>query len=278
MRRLKQREAQHAAASDVARSVLPGMSGTSGIPGGPGLPHEMAAAPAAGDGPPRRPRGRRRGYRAGSRRMAAAMVPLAVLASGAMVYQASNAAFTARTETGANNWAAGTVDITNSASGVVFNASNLTPSFADKGTRCIDVTYGGSLAAAVKLYVKSGSYANTNNGGGAVGDGNFLGSYLRVTVEEGDDDCAGTPNWTFLVGTDATTGATLNAFQTANTQWSNGVSSWTPAGGSNALRAYRVSWWLPDLGEANAPATQAILDALQGDTTTAVLTWEARNT
>src|SRR5919202_973508 len=56
---------------------------------------------------------RRRARRGGgARRAALAVVPLALLGSGAFVYQASNAAFTASTSTGSNTWAAGNVFLT----------------------------------------------------------------------------------------------------------------------------------------------------------------------
>src|ERR687886_499089 len=72
---------------------------------------------------------RRRARRGGGpRRAALAVVPLALLGSGAFVYQASNAAFTANTSTGSNAWTAGNVMVSNTTSGsTTVSISNLKP-------------------------------------------------------------------------------------------------------------------------------------------------------
>src|SRR3954468_11817071 len=94
-----------------------------------------------------------------------AVVPLALLASGGLVWQSSHSAFMATTATGSNSWTTATVTITNDQSGsVVFNVSGIIPdgsrsalspgntggaytagSSSSGGSRCIKVTYNGSV-------------------------------------------------------------------------------------------------------------------------------------
>src|SRR4051794_13933522 len=104
--------------------------------------HAMAeTAQAVGAATPARRRGR-----ALLRLASRALVPLVILGSGALVYQASNAAFTATTATGTNSWATGNVFLSNAmVSGAAFNVTNIKPGVANAQTRCIDVTYTGSL-------------------------------------------------------------------------------------------------------------------------------------
>lgn len=179
----------------------------------------------------------------------AVLIPLALLASSAVVYQASNAAFTATTANPANSWASGTVALTDNDSGAaLFTASGLKP--GSTGTKCMVVTYSGTLAAAVKLYATS----YTDNG---------LAQYLTFSVDEGTGSAADCSD--FGAGSNLYTG-TLDGFSTTKTGYANGVSSWAPAGSSGATKTYRFSWTLQDN------------DGAQGKTSAATFTWEAQNT
>jgi hypothetical protein len=78
--------------------------------------------------------------------IAGAAVPLAVVASGAMVWQSSYSAFSATTASPTNNWSAGTVALSDDDSNTaMFTASNLKPGAT--GVKCIAVTSTGSLAS-----------------------------------------------------------------------------------------------------------------------------------
>ena len=177
-------------------------------------------------------------------------LPVALLISSALVYQASRAAFTDSTTTGTNNWSAGTVIIDDSSSGsAIFTASNLKPTDTDQ--YCIVVSYTGSLAADVRLY------ANVS--------GN-LAQYLDLVVEEGTGtpaaDCTGfTPVSTLSGG-----GETLDSFDTHH-DFATGVSTWAPARGDSTpqTKAYRISYTVQDN------------NAAQAQTATATFTWEAQN-
>lgn len=178
-------------------------------------------------------------------------LPVALLISSALVYQASRAAFTDTDTPGPNAWSAGTVVIDEGSNGsAVFNASNLKP--GDTDDYCIVVTYSGSLAATAKLYASvSGSLAQ----------------YLDLVVEESDDtpaqDCTGfTADTTLSSNTE-----TLQSFGTAHHDFATGVSSWAPPPGNSTpqTRAFRISYTVQDN------------NAAQGLTAAATFTWEAQN-
>jgi hypothetical protein len=192
----------------------------------------------------------------------AATVPLGIIASGVLVWQASYAAFSATTSNPSNSFSAGTVALTDDhqPSTVLFNASALKP--GSTASSCIKVTYNGSLAANVKLYVKSGDLTNT-----APGD---LSPYLTLQVAEGTgnaadcSDFAGGSNIYNPTGsTDLT--KTLNDFATTKTTFGTGVSAFAPSG-SGQSKTYKITYWLQDN------------NAAQGKNATAKFTWEAQNT
>lgn len=243
-------------------------------------PVSEAAAPAAGG------RHRVRRGRAGAVRATLAVVPLALLASGALVYQASNAAFTATTSTGANSWTAGTVTLTNSSSGsALFDATAdgvLKPGTTT--TRCVLVSYSGTLTSSgVKFYLKNKTLSGGTNG---ATNGHSLDQYLKLTVEDGSmpaasTSCAGFASNAYLNSSGAS-GDTLSSLATALTDYSHGVGSWTPAGqtsGNSTTRAYRISWWLPDVNpdDPSQAAALSTLNDLQGLGAAVNLTWEARS-
>ena len=207
--------------------------------------------------------GRRTTRRRGGMRAALAVVPLALLASGALVLQASSAAFTATTSTGSNSWTAGSVALTDLSS-VTFSTGTIKPGVANKGTRCIDVAYTGTLAAQnVKMYLAHSA--------------DTLGGNLQLRVEVGNAACASASSWTDLVSDGGGNAFDdLTAVASGHTQWSNGYDTgWAPS--SSATRAFRFSWWIPDVGETHALGTQLLLNGLQGLSTSATFTWEARN-
>jgi hypothetical protein len=245
---------------------------------------EADAAPAGGRCRARRPRG------AGARRAAFAVVPLALLGSGAMIYQASNAAFTANTATGSNSWTAGNVLVTNSSAGsALFTVAALKPTTAAAATsKCLTVSYTGNLAANVRLYLTG--YSSTPRPAGPpgpVGAGTTdLGNYLRVIVEEGSgaqSDCSDFVSSRYVTS-GTTTGQTIGSLSTAltsfgstypgpsNTSWAAPASSV----GTPAVKTYKVTYWLPDIGQTGAP-TQNALDDLQNTNLSTTFTWEAQN-
>src|SRR4051812_45896605 len=185
---------------------------------------EAEAAPTGG-----RRRARRR-HGAGARRAAFAVVPLALLGSGAMIYQASNAAFTASTSTGSNSWTAGNVFVTNSSSGsALFSVGALKPmteaAAATANAKCLTVSYTGNLAANVRMYLTG--YSSNLRPAGPPGPGaagaTDLGDYLRVIVEEGSgtaSDCSDFSRTRYLTS-GTVDGQTMKSLKTALTGFSS---------------------------------------------------------
>ena len=248
-------------------------------------PTSSLEADAAPEGTPRRSR-RPRGT--GARRAALAVVPLALLGSGALIYQASNAAFTASTATGSNSWTAGNVFVTNSSAGsALFSVSALKPTTqsaaATANIKCVTVNYTGNLAANVRLYLTG--YSSTLRPAGPPGPlaagTNDLGDYLRVIVEEGSGtqaDCSDFVSSRYLTS-GTTNGQSMTSLKTALTAFSSTYpgpsnTSWAPSGA--AAKTYKVTYWLPDIGEVGAP-TQTVLDDLQNTSLSTAFTWEAQN-
>jgi hypothetical protein len=174
-------------------------------------------------------------------------LPIALLISSALVYQASRAAFTDTTGTGSNSWSAGTVVIDDSSNGqTIFSATQLKP--GDQGQYCILVTYSGTLNATARMY--------------ATVTGN-LAQYLDLTVDEGTGTAASDCSTFTPVTTLSANGATLNSFGTAHHDFGSGVSSWAPRTGDTM--AYRIAYTVQDNNLA------------QAQTASATFTWEAQN-
>jgi hypothetical protein len=183
--------------------------------------------------------------------VAGAVVPLAVLASGGLVWQSSYSAFSATTSNPTNNWTAGTVALADDDSNTaLFTAANLKPGAT--GNKCIVVTSSGSLASTVKLY--GTSYSTTKS----------LADSLNLKVEEGTGgsfaNCTG-----FTAGSTIYDG-TASAFGTSKTDFASGVGTWAPAGGT-ATKTYKVTYAL----SSSTP------DSAQGGTAALGFTWESQN-
>ncbi|HLL67672.1 MAG TPA: hypothetical protein VK453_18445 [Micromonosporaceae bacterium] len=221
-----------------------------------------------------------RRFGSGIRRAAAlAVVPLTLLGSGALVWQASHAAFSANTVSGSNSWATGTVAVTNDQAGVaVFNgltglkpdssATSLTlpgtgaysaSTPASGGSACIKVTYTGSLAANIRLY------GEVTNAG--------LAQHLLFSVDTGTDtapgadlSCATYTNAANVSGPSPNSSVYLSAFPA--TWLAANPTAWTGVA-QNATRWYRISWALP---------ADTALTGTSSVNAQVVFTWEAQNT
>ena len=191
-----------------------------------------------------------------SKRVAvAASVPIALLASGALVWHASYSAFSSTTSNPTNNWAAGTVSLSDDDSNTaMFTASNLKPGAT--GTKCIAVTSGGSLPSTVKLY---GTGAATTNA---------LSSSINLTVTQGTGGGYGScTGFTPLVTGSSLFSGTLAGFASASTAFANGLGTWAPTGSGSETRTYQLTYTL----DSAAPNTA------QGGTAALGFTWEAQN-
>ncbi len=167
-----------------------------------------------------------------------------------LVVGGSRAAFNSTTSNGSNSFAAGTVVLSDDDAGsVMFNLSGMKP--GDTATKCINVSYTGSLPANVHLY-------------GSVAGG--LGAYLDTTVDIGSGAAGGaSSDCTGFVSSANLFGGTLTGFGAAHSNFGNGAAGFD--GATNpSTRSYRVTVTLQDN------------NAAQGQSSTATFTWEAQNT
>jgi len=181
--------------------------------------------------------------------------PFAALLSLVVVGQASYSAFSAKVVNSGNVLGVGTVVLNDDDSGsALFSLSNLRP--GSSGSRCIAVTSSGSLPAAVKLYATDATTTKS------------LSTYVSWTVTQGTggsySSCSG---FTALSSGATVYSGTLAGFTGSATSYSNGVGSWSPAGGSTDTRTFQVAYVI----SSSTP------DSAQGGTASFGLTWEAQN-
>ena len=185
---------------------------------------------------------------------------LSFLVAGGLVVRASAAAFSDSTDNTGNTFTAGDVVISDDdAASSMFAVTGMEPGETD--TKCINVTYSGSMDAEVRRY-----------GAATAGDG--LEDFLDVTVERSTDaaggataDCTGfTEAGKSAVWTNASDGD-LGAFLSGNTDYASGADSWAvTGGGANDVASYKVIVTLQDDNGA------------QGLSSTVSFTWEVQNT
>jgi hypothetical protein len=196
------------------------------------------------------------------RRALRAATPLAALLIAALlVWQGSNAAFSATTDNTANAWATGSLTLTNNGGGTtyagsttgVFNETNLKP--GDVGAKCITVESTGSLPGDMRFY--RGAVSGTNSAALAdeidvAVDAVAVGSAVNVQA-----DCVG-----YTGGTSgAVYNGTLNAL--ATTYAGAAGTSVALAGGTERV-VYRIGWTI------NAAADNSV----QSSSAQADLVWE----
>ena len=170
-------------------------------------------------------------------------------------------AFSSTTDNTGNSFDAGTVYIAdNDAGSAMYNVTNAKP--ATTVTKCIKVTYTGTLDADVKLYTTSTV--------------NALGSYIDLTIDKGTLSGANTfPNCTNYVNeTSGIFSGTLANFTTTKNNYTNGIAV-NPGAGTkwvtNDYVVYRFTLTLQDNNAANGGAGGALLSGAHS------FTWEARN-
>jgi hypothetical protein len=187
--------------------------------------------------------------------LAAIATPLAIVAVGASVYQASYAAFTGQTRNSGNEWATGSVKLTDDDNGAArFRVANMLP--GDTQTKCITVTADASVPSTVKGYAVN---PVTSTAG--------LENKILVTIDSGTGgsfaDCTGYAQ----VGPAHVTSQPLSAIAQVNT-FEAGFGGWSvPAGVSS--RTYRMTWRFDTTG-----MTQAQVDQMQGAKTGIDMQWE----
>jgi len=183
--------------------------------------------------------------------VAAAAVPLGIVASGALVWQASFAAFTATTSSDANTWASGTVALSVDNPGTArFAESGLVP--GDFDDQCITVTYTGTVAANVEMYV-------TSTPSEPIG----LAPYLDMVVQVGngvEPDCSD-----FFPQQYPFDWAPASTLVGSHSTYATGLGTWAPSA-AGQTKTYRIFWALQDT------------DLAQNQSVALDVTWEAQST
>ena len=190
--------------------------------------------------------------------MAAAATPVALVALGGMVYQASYAAFTGQTRNSGNEWATGSVKLTDDDNGAArFRVSNMLP--GDTQTKCITVTADASVASTVKGYAINPVVSTVG-----------LEDKIKVTIDSGTGGSFADCNGFTAVGPAHVTDMPLSTIAQSST-FANGFGGWTvPVGVSS--RTYRLTWKFDTTG-----MTQAQVDAMQGARTGIDMQWEMQS-
>lgn len=186
------------------------------------------------------------------------LTALCVGALGSLAAMGVFGAFSSTTTNAGNTITAGTVSIAdNDAGAAMYSISNAKP--GESVSKCIKVTYTGSLDADVHIYTTSTIGA--------------LGQYVELTITPGTQT---TPTFPSCTGFVADSGGalytgTLANFATAKNSYANGVVDYPGTGtkwAANESVIYQVTATL----QSSAP------EAAQGATTGAhTFTWEARN-
>lgn len=198
------------------------------------------------------------GRQRGRRIAALAAGPLAILLAGGIVWQGSQAAFTATTRNSGNSWSTGNVALTDDDRGAArFTVENLVP--GQTGQKCVVVTSNSTVPGVVKLYQTSLSDS-----------GHRLDSRIKMSIEEGTggsfNDCTG-----FTPSGPAPAFVALGSIPAVD--YSTGIHAWTTSGTPGESRTYRATWTFDTTG-----MTQAEVDALQGSRVSSDIVWEMQST
>lgn len=181
--------------------------------------------------------------------------PVAVLLAGLMVWQGSNAAFSADTRNIGNSWETGSVAISDDDGGAaMFQIQNVTP--MQTGSRCIRVTATPTVASTVKFYV-----------GDLAADG--LQPYVKVTIEQGTGGSFATCSGFTATRTEAA--QSLASLMTDHSGWDTAILPWSVPAGSSA-QTYKFTWVFD-----TSALDQTQIDALQGKAASINFEWELQN-
>lgn len=186
--------------------------------------------------------------------MLALAIVLGVMASGVTVLTASRAAFSDTTSNTGNSFSTGTVDLLDDDSGsALFALSNMVP--GDSITRCIEVTYQGTVADPGPVRFYSGGYT----------DSAALATHLDLLVEEGSGgdfgSCAG------FAAAATIESDNLVGFDTAHTSYASGAGTWNPSATPDS-RTYRITVTLASAAPDSAQG-QSVADL--------VFVWEVQS-
>lgn len=184
--------------------------------------------------------------------------PLAVLVAGGMVWQGSQAAFTASTRNAGNSWSTGNVVLNDDDLGAAaFTVENMVP--GQIGVRCIVVTSQSNVPGQVRPYTQN---LLTSRG---------LEDRIFVDLEQGTGgsfkDCTG-----FVPTDNLVPEYPLSTLAAQNNSFENGGSRWNTAGTPGEKQSYRVTYRFDTEG-----LSQDAVNALQGARVGIDLVWELQS-
>ncbi|MCW3004821.1 MAG: hypothetical protein JWQ20_4119 [Conexibacter sp.] len=177
--------------------------------------------------------------------------------AGSVIASAVFSAFSATTDNTGNVISAGTVAISdNDAAAEMYNVTDQTPGTIT--SKCIEVTYTGSLASAVKLYTPSTLDPTAN--------------YINLKITPGTQT---TPTFPSCTGFTADAGGAIYngdmaAFATAHSDWSSGLA--LDSGASTTWAQGDIVVYKIEVNVIDDPLAQGATSGAHD------FTWEAQNT
>jgi hypothetical protein len=178
-----------------------------------------------------------------------------VLVAATGTWHASAAAFSGATTGPGSQWQSGSVALDAGPASAVIAVGGARP--GSFGAGCVKVTYTGSLAAGVRLYLRAADVGGTG-----------LADHLTLQISAGTGDDSGCADFTpaavvyNAAGLTDTT-RTATAFSAASFSYATGVDGW--AATTAATRTYQIKWQLQDD------------NAARSRTASLTFTWEAQD-
>jgi len=202
----------------------------------------------------------RRGRRASVARVGGVVGSLALVSW--LVVTGSGAVFNASTNSSANSFTVGDVNLVDDDLGsAMFSVTSMEP--GQTVSHCIRVTYNGSIPDPSKVVVYSGGYVDSAAVALETPD---MASKLNLTITEGTGGTFADCTAFVADGAPIVTG-TLAAFNATSFNYGNGAGTWDPAA-TPASKTYKVTAQL----DPSAP------NSLQNDSVTGLtFTWEIQN-
>ncbi|MHA7304893.1 hypothetical protein ACX80E_06570 [Arthrobacter sp. TMN-49] len=184
--------------------------------------------------------------------------PLAVLIAGGMVWQGSQAAFTASTRNSGSSWSTGNVTLTDDDLGAAaFTVENIVP--GQTGQKCIVVTSHSDVPGEVRVYTQNLTTSKS------------LENRIFFDLERGTggsfNDCTG-----FKSVANTVPEMSLAALSTVNHDFTTGGAPWQTAGTPGETQSYRGTWRFDTTG-----LSQDAINALQGARVGIDLVWELQS-
>lgn len=192
------------------------------------------------------------------RRALRAITPLAALLVAALlIWQGSNAAFSASTDNTGDTWATGSLALTNNGGGstfsgsttALFNESNIKP--GSTGVKCITVHSGGTLAGTLKLY--RGAISGTN--------GAALAGFLDLTVDAVAVSASTNVQANCTGYTGGTSGAVFNGTLSSMPGTYAAASATAVAAGPQRV-VYRIGWTVNAAADNSVQSSSAIANLI----------------